>query len=217
MKTLTKTTIAAAIALVMTITTNGCKKEDMNNPANAGNMTAAKEATTAIPPQAPGTLELKMVSIPAKGLGAVNVEITGVMVHYANASFGIGNRGWVTVPVKDNIYDLQEFHDGKYVVLGVDNRMPAGKIDEIRLVLGQKNTVVKGDADGRHSYQLTVSGANHNAELKADIVLQKSNRLVVTVDFNAQRSVNFEGQGTYILTPSLDLKDIEYVPMISNQ
>lgn len=215
MKTLAKTTIASAIALMMTIT-NGCKKEDLNNVANAGDMPAAKAAAVInMNPQLPGTLELKMISTPAKGLGGVNVEITEVLIHYANET--MGTRGWVAVPAKDNVYDLQEFHDGKYVVLGVNNKMPAGKINEIRLVIGQKNTVVKGDADGRHSYPLTVTGANHNANLRADMALQKANRLVVTVDFNAQKSVNYEGEGTYILTPALGLKDIEYIPMISNQ
>lgn len=212
MKTLTKTTIAAAIALMMTIT-NGCKKEDMNNVASAGDMPAAK--AMAIPPQMPGTIELKMVSIPAKGLGAVDVEVTEVLVHYATGT--VGARGWVAVPVKDEVYDLQEFHDGKYVVLGVNNKMPAGKIDDIRLVIGRKNTVVKGDADGRHSYPLTVAGGNYNADLRAEMALQKGNRLVVTLNFDAQRSVNFEGPGTYLLTPLLNLKDIEYVPMIDNQ
>ena len=71
---------------------------------------------------------------------AVNIEVVGIQV---KASSDPGEGGWTTMPmaVSPVVYNLLEFTNGMDTLLSTFE-LPAGKISQLRLILGDNNTIV---------------------------------------------------------------------------
>jgi hypothetical protein len=121
---------------------------------------------------------------------AVNVDIRDIQVS--------GDDGWQSLAnVNAGVYNLLELTDGKETVL-TSSEYPAGKINQIRLLLGENNTVVIDD----DTLDLTTPSAQqsglkllHNATLTGGITY------AILLDFDAARSVVKTGNEKYILKP----------------
>lgn len=121
---------------------------------------------------------------------AVHVEVIGVEVH-------TNTEGWMTVPVSDSIYDLLQLQDSANAVLG-SLVIPVGTLSQIRLILGDQNTVTVNSV----VYPLSLSSQDESG-LKLNIHQQLSDNTVYTLvlDFDAAQSVKDNGNGTYKLKP----------------
>lgn len=126
----------------------------------------------------------------------VNVDIQGVEV---NLSENGSNSGWMDLQnTNTGVYDLLELTNGLSVVLA-DVELPAGHISQIRLNLGESNTLKMDD----QIYDLSTPSAQQsglkillNTTLKAGITYE------VKLDFDAARSVVEAGNsGIYNLKP----------------
>jgi hypothetical protein len=142
-----------------------------------------------------GVLEVRLTDDPSP-YQAVYIDVQGIQV---NVSPDTGaNSGWQTIPLlHPGVYNLLEFRDGIDTVLASEH-LPAGKISQMRLILGPNNSVV---IDGQ-SYALKTPSAqqsglkfNIHATLTEDIVY------CLWIDFDAGRSVVQTGSGKYILKP----------------
>jgi hypothetical protein len=76
----------------------------------------------------------------------VNVEVLDVLI---KDNSDTGDQGWVSIGDAlqvgpDKVYNLLDLTAGVNVLLA-DNLVPSGKLGQIRLLLGDKNTVVVGD------------------------------------------------------------------------
>jgi hypothetical protein len=99
--------------------------------------------------------------------------------------------------IKPGVYNLLDFRNGIDTLLAsVD--VPAGKISQIRLILGENNSVV---VDGS-TYPLNTPSAqqsglklNLNADLQAGILYR------LWIDFDANKSIVATGSGKYNLKP----------------
>ena len=71
---------------------------------------------------------------------AVNIEVVGIQV---KASTDPGEGGWTTMPmaVSPVIYNLLEFTNGMETLLSTFE-LPAGKVSQLRLILGENNSIV---------------------------------------------------------------------------
>lgn len=141
-------------------------------------------------------LQVRLTDAPGD-YAAVNVEVIGVEIHRETADNG---TGWENLPlVKTGMINLLELTNGKNLLLASAD-LPAGEISQIRLKLGDNNTLTL--KDGRTVALTTPSGQTSglklqvNAELKADVTYE------MLLDFDAAKSIVPRGNsGQYNLKP----------------
>lgn len=141
-------------------------------------------------------LQVRLTDAPAP-YDAVNIDIQKVMINTSEDTST--TQGWVELPIlHPGIYNLLDFRNGIDTVLA-DMEVPAGRINQIRLVLGPNNSVVIGGIQ----HELKTPSAQQSGlklKLKADLTAGILYRLYI--DFDANRSVVTAGNsGQYILKP----------------
>ncbi len=122
----------------------------------------------------------------------VNVDIQSVEVHESNS-------GWMNLEnTNSGVYNLLELTDGLSVVLA-DAELPAGRISQIRLILGEDNSVKMDDQVHDLS---TPSGQQSGLKVQLNADLLAGITYEVLLDFDAARSVVKAGNsGKYNLKP----------------
>lgn len=125
----------------------------------------------------------------------VNIDLQAVEVH---ANTGEQSGGWTTLDTNVGIYDLLTLTNGVESVIA-DDVYPAGRVSQLRLVLGDNNTVV---VDGE-TFPLTVpSGAESGLKLLINAELTEGITYSVLLDFDAAKSVVSAGASNqYLLKP----------------
>ncbi len=142
---------------------------------------------------ATGTLRINLVDSPA-AYDAVYVQIDSVQVHEAGAD---SSGGWRTVSAQPGTYDLLTLRNGLSALL-VDRQLPAGHYTQIRLRLGDGNSVV---VDGVEHDLDVPSGAQTGLKLNHPFTIEGGVLTEITLDFDASRSVHMTGNGQYKLRP----------------
>ena len=95
------------------------------------------------------------------------------------------------------IYNLLDFSNGLDTVLA-SFELPVGKISQIRLILGDNNSLVVDDK----TFDLKVpSGSESGLKLKVNETIEAGGDYHLVMDFDASRSVKENGNGKYILKP----------------
>ena len=124
----------------------------------------------------------------------VNVDLQGVEVHANEID---NERGWKSLDVTPKIYDLLKLANGEETLLG-ELDLPGGKLSQIRLKLGENNTVKVDD----QVFPLSTPSAQQSG-LKVQInkVLTEGITYKILLDFDAGKSVVKTGEGSYILKP----------------
>lgn len=150
---------------------------------------------------ASGTSRVTVRMIDAPGdYDEVNVEVLDVLI---KDNSDTGDQGWVSIgdalkvgPGK--IYNLLDLTGGVNVLLA-DNLVPSGKLGQIRLLLGDKNTVVKGN----ETFDLeTPSAQQSGLKLKVNQTLEADKSYEFLLDFDVEHSVVKAGNsGIYNLHP----------------
>jgi hypothetical protein len=138
-------------------------------------------------------LEVRLTDAPGN-YEAVWVDIQDVQV---KASDDNSENGWISLDIDEGKYDLIKLTDGLDTLLGT-SQLPAGRLSQIRLVLGDDNTVV---VDGE-TYDLNTPSAQQSGlkiQINADLEADQS--YTVLLDFDAARSVVSAGSGKYNLKP----------------
>lgn len=129
---------------------------------------------------------------------AVNIEVVGIQV---KASTDPGEGGWQTMPmpVSPVTYNLLEFTNGMETLLSTIE-LPAGKISQLRLILGDGNTIVVNGVIEPLPLEVPSgqeSGLKFN--IHADLIAGVEYKL--WIDFDCAGSVVDNGAGGYILKP----------------
>lgn len=140
-------------------------------------------------------MEVRLTDAPGD-YDEVNVEIASVQVHKED---GNTEDGWITLDeIHPGIYNLLDFANGRDTLLASAN-LPAGHISQIRLVLGDDNTLKL--KDGTMVDLKTPSGQTSGVKLKIDAHLESDVTYMVLLDFDAAKSVVAKGNGGYNLKP----------------
>lgn len=169
-----------ALATVGMIALSACKKEDKGQ---TGNMT------------------VQMVDAPGD-FKEVNVEVTGVEIHYDD---GDTINGWVSLPTKAGIYDLLTLQDSVTALLATGTNLRVGKVTQMRLLLGSNNTIV---IDSVGTYPLVVpSGQQSGIKIKINENIPVNRDLMITLDFDAEKSIVKTGNDKYMLKPVIFVKE----------
>jgi hypothetical protein len=124
----------------------------------------------------------------------VNVEIKGVEIH---TSENDDEQGWTSLQVNGGVYNLLKLTNGLDTLLA-EQEIPAGKISQIRLMLGDGNTIkVGGDV-----FDLGVpSGEQSGLKLQIHETLAEGITYKILLDFDVARSVLLTGNKSYKLKP----------------
>ena len=145
----------------------------------------------------PGTghLEVRLTDDPST-YDAVNIDIQQVEVNISSDTGA--SSGWRPVPlIRPGIYNLLDFRNGIDTVLAATD-LPAGTYSQIRLILGDSNSVVVGG----QSYPLkTPSAQESGLKLNIHASLTAGIEYRLWIDFDAGRSIVTTGNGKYILKP----------------
>jgi len=129
---------------------------------------------------------------------AVNIEVVRVEI---KSNSDDGESGWKELPVNAGIYNLLDFRNGMDTLLS-SVELPAGKVSQLRLVLGNNNSIVINGTTlelPMATPSAQQSGLKFN--IHADLVEGVEYKL--WIDFDCARSVVEQGNGGYSLKPVL--------------
>ena len=141
------------------------------------------------------TLQVRLTDDPAP-YDAVYIDVQRVEVNVSSDSGT--SSGWQTVSVlRPGVYNLLDFRNGIDTLLA-SSELPAGRLSQMRMVLGDNNSVV---IDGQ-SFDLKTPSAQQSG-LKFNIHATLTGGIVyrIWIDFDAARSIVSTGKGVYILKP----------------
>ena len=138
-------------------------------------------------------LEIRLTDAPGD-YEEVNVDIQGIEIH---AEGGDLASGWKSLNVQQGVYNLLELSNGIDTLLSV-TELPAGKISQIRLILGQQNSI---KIDGQEIDLVTPSAQHSGLKLNVHADLVEGVTYKILLDFDAARSIVHTGSGKYNLKP----------------
>jgi hypothetical protein len=163
---------AAAILFILLFSVSACKK-------NSGN----------------ARLTVYLTDAPAL-YDAVNIDIERIEIK----SSGEEDDSWQTLPFAGaGVYNLLEFTNGMDTILS-SVELPAGKITQLRLILGSNNSiVVNGVLEPLPLMTPSAQQSGLKFNIHADLVEGVEYKL--WIDFDAARSVVVTGNNTYLLKP----------------
>lgn len=146
-----------------------------------------------------GTLQVIMHDQPVN-YDEVWVEVDHVKVH-RNENAEDGETGWTVVAEPQERFDLLQLINGAEVVLG-EEELEAGTYRQMRLVLGEENSVV---VDGEEHDLEVPGGSQTGVKLNINTEIEPDFTHTIVLDFDASRSVVQRGQaqqgGSFLLKP----------------
>lgn len=125
---------------------------------------------------------------------AVNIDVQDVQINLTADA----ESGWQSLPgVAKGVYNLLDLVDNKDTLL-VNADIPAGRVQQIRLVLGDNNSIV---LDGIETDLQTPSAQQSGLKLNIHQDIDAGMVYKMILDFDASRSIVTTGSGKYILKP----------------
>jgi uncharacterized protein DUF4382 len=143
-----------------------------------------------------GELRIYMTDSPV-GYDAVNIVIKQVQVHSEA-------NGWIIINDSVRTFNLLSLTNGASTLLG-DAMLDVGHYTQIRLILDEgSNVVVNGVV---HPLRIP-SGLQTGIKLIHEFTLQPDYTYELMLDFDANRSINLLGNGTYQMKPVIRVHPI---------
>lgn len=142
-----------------------------------------------------GTMSVHLVDGTTSGYTAVNLDVMTVSIHS-------GASGWITLGSPGKVINLLALTGGIDETLANGVGLPAGHYDQMRLLLGDKNTVVL--PDGTEQALKVPSGQQSGVKLNVSFDVTPNTTKDVFIDFDAHRSVFVHEagkSGKYLLRP----------------
>ncbi|RYY90283.1 MAG: DUF4382 domain-containing protein [Chitinophagaceae bacterium] len=166
-----------AVATLISLSLIACGKDDKSASAGTGT----------------GRLEVYLTDAPAS-LDSVFIDVKDVRVNYSTDS----TNGWQSLGnVRSGAYNLLALTAGHDTLLGASD-LTSGRIQQIRLILGNDNYVVAG---GQRYPLETPSAQQSGLKLNINQYISESVTYRLVMDFDAGRSIHRTGNGRYMLKP----------------
>jgi hypothetical protein len=175
------------MCLMCSILIFSCDKKDVNNTSKA-------------------KVQIRLTDSPDPDVREVWIDVKDVLIN-------MGDSSWNSVQgAHAGLYNLLDLTNGKDTILA-DAEIPAGKISQIRLLLGDNNYIINNSGD---KIDLTTPSAQQSGlkvEVNQDVTGGQLYRLIL--DFDAGKSIVKAGNsGNYILKPVIRI--ISFVPSGGN-
>ncbi|GAA0736288.1 hypothetical protein GCM10009431_02000 [Gaetbulibacter jejuensis] len=149
---------------------------------------ACSDDDTTSSPQGTSKISVKLMDAPGD-YDNVFVEVVDVMVKVNDDSDD--DSGWVSVAaINTGVYDLLELTGGINVLLADDYEVPSGTLNQIRLVLGDDNTIV---IDGETQPLNTPSAQQSGLKIQVNETLLPDYEYTFLLDFDVDESVVIAG------------------------
>ncbi len=152
------------------------------------------------------TITIRLVDAPG-AYEAVNIEIVDVMIKMDNDN--TDDNGWISLEANNEIVNLLDFTGGFSKVLVERFAIPAGTLSQMRLVLGNGNTIViKNQNNEDEVFDLkTPSAQQSGLKLKVNTLIEQGFTYDFVLDFDVAKSIVRAGNsGNIILKPVLYVK-----------
>ena len=191
MKTYIKNTLGSffLISFIILLST-GCNKDNDDNTGNANFNVFLKS-----------TLSKEKASA---AFEEVNIDIQKVYVHTSTDS--AATTGWFELETTSGVIDLLKDSAEKDTLLAFDSVMQVQTISQIRLVLGNANSVVK---DGQSHDLETPSGQTSGIKVQVHAELEAKKSYKVRLDFDVYESILETGNGKFKMKPVIEATVIE--------
>ena len=138
----------------------------------------------------------------------VNIDVRDIMIKDNTSS---DDDGWISIgntPPGGMIYDLLELTGGVTVML-TDTVIPSTYLGQVRLILGDNNTIVLNDDEGTIIPLKTPSAQQSGLKVKVDQTLLGGISYDFLLDFDVDKSIVKAGNsGNYNLHPVLRVTTI---------
>jgi hypothetical protein len=173
MKTIHLRLMAIAIFLFSLLT--ACQRNNDSKPQNA-------------------RIEIRLTDAPNTAVREVWVDIKDIQINIGDTS------NWISLPnIHQGIYNLMELTDGRDTLL-VDADIPAGYMNQMRLILGNNNYIIT--EDGLKEPLATPSAQESGLKLMVHSDITGGMLYRLTLDFDAGKSIVKAGNsGRYNLKP----------------
>lgn len=184
-----------SVLITIAIVQFGCSKGDSKTEATPANSQT----------EGSGSLSVRLTDAPAN-YTKVNVQILRIEIQHQDTASSTG--GWDTLATNSGIYDLLELRDSISVLIANNDSLPIGRLNQMRLILGDSNSVV---IDTVNTYSLETPSAQHsglklnvNAEIRSGVTTE------ILLDFDAEKSIVEKGNGDYSLKPVIKVLSVVY-------
>jgi hypothetical protein len=118
----------------------------------------------------------------------VFVEVVDAKVKYESDDT---ENGWISLEaINTGIYDLLELTGGVDVLLADDYEIPAGELKQLRLILGENNSIV---IDGEELPLRTPSAQQSGLKIHVNQMLEPNISYTFLLDFNVDESIVMAG------------------------
>jgi hypothetical protein len=134
--------------------------------------------------------DLRMTDAPTNLYNAVNIDIQGVEVKTSNGAT-------IMLNVNPGVYNLLNFSNGVDTLIAKGDIITS-TVSQIRLILGNNNSV---DVNGSIYPLVTPSAQESGLKLNVHAELVAGVTYIMLIDFDANKSILQEGNGTYSLKP----------------
>lgn len=135
---------------------------------------------------------------------AINIDIQEVSIHTSSDSAEAS--GWFELETNGGIYNLLDYEAGNDTLIAFDSLLQVQTISQIRLILGDNNTIV----DDGETYDLeTPSAQSSGLKIQIHAELQPDVSYKIVLDFDADQSIIETGNGKYKLKPVINATVIE--------
>jgi hypothetical protein len=139
--------------------------------------------------------EVRLTDAPGD-YAAVNLDVQRVEI---NVSEGNDESGWQSLPlIRPGIYNVMSFTNGNSALL-TSAELPAGRVSQIRLILGPNNTLVLRDGTVKPLNTPSAQQSGLKLQINADLVADVTYQLLL--DFDVAKSIVARGNGAYNLKP----------------
>jgi len=156
-------------------------------------------------------LKIYLTDSPAS-FDAVYITVTKVEVN-KNVSASNSDSGWITLNSTPKTYNLLTLRNGAEAVLG-DTTLVTGQYNQIRLIIGSGSYVV---LNGVRANLVIPSGMQTGIKLVHQFNITANSTTNLTLDFDANRSIVIEGNGTLTLKPTIRIVDNDNSGSISGK
>jgi hypothetical protein len=136
----------------------------------------------------PVNIQFKLTDMPGE-YQQVNIDVVAVHI--------ILNDSLIELNTNRGIYNLLEFVNGRDTLL-VDDELPSGFISQVRLVLGENNSIM---VDSVLNNLKTPSAQQSGLKLNLHEEFFEGESYAYVIDFDASKSVVKTGNDKYILKP----------------
>ena len=141
-----------------------------------------------------GKLVMQLTDAPGLNISEALVDISQIRVHYACDEQNGTNGTWIVISNETQTFDLIQLQNATDL-LGEVN-LTAGWYTQIRLSVDQALVTIDGE---QHDLKIP----SKNVKLITPFLVQDNQTLVLTLDFDVQKSVHVTGSGKYIMKPTI--------------